>query len=172
MPICLETAGCSSMFILTSFTLPLAARTTFSRIGVSCLQGPHQGAQKSMSTGWCFDSSMTSFTKVLVVVSLMRPSAAAAVVAPTLFCSIAGVPQPRRVGRNGWFRWRLHGGYGPRMQSAHYSPGLACVPAKACPGLEPGSHNLAARHRLDPGLVAGRIEKPPQIVASDRGRHR
>ena len=64
------------MFILTSLTLPLAALTTFSRIGVSCLQGPHQGAQKSISTGWRFDSSMTSFTNVWVVVSLIRSGAA------------------------------------------------------------------------------------------------
>src|SRR6195952_1518196 len=72
IPIWPGIAGCSSMFILTSLTLPLAARTAFSRIGVSCRQGPHQGAQKSISTGWRFDSSMTSFTKVWVVVSLIR----------------------------------------------------------------------------------------------------
>ena len=78
MPIWPGTAGCSSMFILTSLTLPLAAFTAFSRIGVSCLHGPHQGAQKSISTGWRFDSSITSFTKVWVVVSLISPSAAGA----------------------------------------------------------------------------------------------
>lgn len=39
------------MFIFTSFTLPPAARTAFSMIGVNCLHGPHQGAQKSTSTG-------------------------------------------------------------------------------------------------------------------------
>src|SRR5579863_3586923 len=70
-------AGCSSMFILTSLTLPLAALTTFSRIGVSCLHGPHHGAQKSTSTGWRFDSSITSLTKVCVVVSLTDASAVA-----------------------------------------------------------------------------------------------
>ena len=64
------------MSILTSFTLPLAARTAFSSTGVSCLQGPHQGAQKSISTGWRLDSSMTSFTKDWVVVSLIRSGAA------------------------------------------------------------------------------------------------
>jgi len=69
-------AGCSSMFILTSLTLPLAARTAFSSTGVSWRQGPHQGAQKSISTGWRFDSSMTSLTKVCVVVSLIRSGAA------------------------------------------------------------------------------------------------
>ena len=87
MPIWPGIAGCSSMFILTSLTLPLAAFTTFSRTGVSCLQGPHHGAQKSISTGWRLDSSMTSLTNVCVVVSLMRPSAAAAVANPP-FCSI------------------------------------------------------------------------------------
>ena len=75
MPIWPGICGCSSMFILTSFTLPFAARTAFSRIGVSCLQGPHHGAQKSISTGWRFDSSMTSCTNVWVVVSLIRSPA-------------------------------------------------------------------------------------------------
>ena len=45
---------------------------TFSSTGVSCLHGPHQGAQKSTSTGWRFDSSITSFMKVWVVVSLIN----------------------------------------------------------------------------------------------------
>ena len=63
------------MFILQSFTLPLAARTAFSRAGVSCLHGPHQGAQKSTSTGCWRNPSITSFLKLWVVVSLMRPSA-------------------------------------------------------------------------------------------------
>ena len=76
MPIWPGIAGCSSMFILTSLTLPLAARTAFSMIGVSWRQGPHHGAQKSISTGWRFDSSMTSFTNVWVVVSLIRSGAA------------------------------------------------------------------------------------------------
>ena len=48
------------MSILTSRTLPLAARTTFSRIGVSCLHGPHQVAQKSTSTGTVCDAWITS----------------------------------------------------------------------------------------------------------------
>src|SRR5438128_1596264 len=73
-------AGCLSVFSLTSLTLPLAALTTFSSTGVSCLQGLHQSAQKSTSTGWRFDSSITSFMNVCVVVSLIRPSSAAEVV--------------------------------------------------------------------------------------------
>src|SRR5579862_4504094 len=78
-------AGCSSMFILTSFTLPLTALTVFSNTGVSCLHGPHQGAQKSTRTGWRFDSSMTSLTKVCVVVSLTDPSAVAVAACCSMF---------------------------------------------------------------------------------------
>ncbi len=77
MPIWPGMAGCSSIFILTSFTLPLAALTAFSSTGVSCLHGPHHGAQKSTSTGWRLDSSMTSLTNVCVVVSLTDVSATA-----------------------------------------------------------------------------------------------
>src|ERR1700751_217809 len=76
MPIWPGIAGCWSMFILTSLPLPLAALTAFSSTGVSCLQGPHHSAQKSISTGWRRDSSMTSFTKVWGVVSLIRSGAA------------------------------------------------------------------------------------------------
>ena len=43
--------GWSSMFILTSVTLPPESATAFSSAGPSCLQGPHHGAQKSTSTG-------------------------------------------------------------------------------------------------------------------------
>ena len=74
------------MSILASLTLPLADFTAFSRIGVSCLQGPHQGAQKSTSTGWRLDSSITSFMKPCVVVSITTLSAAAVI--PPPFCSI------------------------------------------------------------------------------------
>src|ERR1700704_3614036 len=89
MPSCPGIEGCLSMSILTSLTLPLAARTTFSSTGVSCLQGPHHSAQKSTSTGWRLDSSITSFTKVWVVVSLTATSATA--LAPA-FCSISMDP--------------------------------------------------------------------------------
>src|SRR5690242_20307663 len=44
-------------------TAPLAARTTRSRIGPSCLQGPHHGAQKSTMTGWSNEASTTSAMK-------------------------------------------------------------------------------------------------------------
>ena len=65
------------MLILTSRTLPLWERTTFSRMGVSCLQGPHQGAQKSTSTGTVREASSTSLAKVAVVASLMMSPAGA-----------------------------------------------------------------------------------------------
>jgi hypothetical protein len=38
---------------------------------VACT-GPHQGAQKSTSTGWLRDSAITSCWKSAVVVSLIR----------------------------------------------------------------------------------------------------
>ena len=82
MPIWPGIAGCWSMFILTSLTLPLALRTAFSSTGVSWRHGPHHSAQKSIRTGWRFDSSMTSFTKVWVVVSLIRSAAAGAAPLP------------------------------------------------------------------------------------------
>jgi len=77
MPSCPATAGCSSMFIFTSRTLPRASATTFSRAGCNCLQGPHQGAQKSTSTGWFRESWITSAVKLLVVTSLTGGGAAA-----------------------------------------------------------------------------------------------
>src|SRR6266851_4001753 len=76
MPSCPGIEGCLSMSILTSLTLPLAALTTFSSTGVSCLHGPHHSAQKSTSTGCRLDSSITSFTKACVVVSLTSPCGA------------------------------------------------------------------------------------------------
>ena len=54
----------ASMSILTSLTRPAAALTTFSSVGVSVLQGPHQVAQKSTSTGIVREASMTSAMKV------------------------------------------------------------------------------------------------------------
>ncbi len=77
MPSCPAIAGCSSMFILTSFTAPPAAATTFSSAGCSCLHGPHQGAQKSTSTGSFRDSWMTSAVKLAVVTSLTAKGGAA-----------------------------------------------------------------------------------------------
>src|SRR5450830_447126 len=128
------------MFILTSLTLPLAAFTAFSRIGVSCLHGPHHGAQKSTSTGWCLDSSITSLTKPCVVVSL-TPLSAAAISSPP-FCSIfprlfGPFPVPFRI------RWVI------RRANAIVSGGVGGLPG----------------HPLDPGHMAGRFEEFHQIVA-------
>src|SRR5690348_7895127 len=156
------------MFILTSLTLPLAALTTFSSTGVSCLHGPHHGAQKSISTGWRFDSSITSFTKDWVVVSLMRPSAAVAVAVPP-FCSMVSIPRPRRVVQTSRVA-QLNGGYGGRMQS----------PKGAQEGALGGGirgpdgdlrRSAGRRNRLDPGCMAGGGEEPDEVVPADRGRH-
>ena len=80
MRICCAISGFSSMLSLTMRTAPLAARTTFSRIGPSCLQGPHHGAQKSTMTGCSNEASTTSAMKLAVVTSLTgaapRPPAA------------------------------------------------------------------------------------------------
>ncbi len=48
---CCASSGFSSILTFTRRTVPFAALTAFSRIGVSCLQGPHHGAQKSTMTG-------------------------------------------------------------------------------------------------------------------------
>src|SRR5450432_3520851 len=57
------------MFILTSLTLPPESATAFSRAGANCLHGPHQGAQKSTSTGWRAEAAMTSCPKEAAVTS-------------------------------------------------------------------------------------------------------
>ncbi len=56
MPSCPAICGCSSMFILTSATFPPASATARSSAGASCLHGPHHGAQKSTSTGCCWEA--------------------------------------------------------------------------------------------------------------------
>src|SRR6185295_16815269 len=154
------------MFILTSLTLPLAFLTTFSRIGVSCLQGPHQGAQKSISTGWRFDSSMTSFMKPWVVVSLMRPSGAAAAAPATLSnivmrsspCARSAGPVPDR--RCCPIKWA---GEPP---NAIRSGLQGRVHGRVKVGLQEG-----ARNRDDPGRMAGGFEEFHQVVPRNRGGH-
>src|SRR5712691_11540885 len=78
MRICVAISGFSSMLSLTMRTAPLAARTTFSRIGPSCLHGPHHGAQKSTMTGWSNEASTTSAIKLAVVTSWTAAAPAAA----------------------------------------------------------------------------------------------
>src|SRR5215468_8161429 len=76
MRICWAISGFSSILTLTIRTAPLAARTVFSRIGPSCLQGPHQGAQKSTITGASNEPSTTSAMKLAVVTSFTGAAAA------------------------------------------------------------------------------------------------
>src|SRR4051794_3257947 len=158
MPIWPGMAGCSSMFILTSLTLPLAALTTFSRIGVSCLQGPHQGAQKSISTGWRFDSSMTSFMKPWVVVSLIRPSGAAAA-APATLSNIVMRSSP--CARSA----------GPVPDQHRCLIKWAGEPANAIGSGRRAGVQVRARNPDDPGRMAGGFEEFHQVVAGDRGGH-
>src|SRR4029450_2188671 len=70
------------MLILTSLTAPLAAFTTFSINGCSCLQGPHHGAQKSTITGTVREASSTSLANLVWSLSLMRSAGAACGAAP------------------------------------------------------------------------------------------
>src|SRR5271169_916458 len=75
MRICCAISGFSSILSLTIRTAPLVARTVFSRIGPSCLQGPHQGAQKSTTTGASNEPSTTSAMKLAVVTSFTGAAA-------------------------------------------------------------------------------------------------
>src|SRR5262245_3435929 len=59
------------MLTFTRRTLPPKLLTTFSRIGVSCLHGSHQLAQKSTNTTALRDASSTSLAKVAAVASLI-----------------------------------------------------------------------------------------------------
>src|SRR5208282_6408408 len=76
MRICCAISGFSSILSLTIRMAPLVARTVFSRIGPSCLQGPHQGAQKSTTTGASNEPSTTSAMKLAVVTSFTGAAAA------------------------------------------------------------------------------------------------
>ena len=59
------------MFIFARITLPFCSFINFSIIGVNCLQGSHQGAQKSTITGISFDFSITSDIKFSVTTSII-----------------------------------------------------------------------------------------------------
>ena len=61
----------SSELILASLKRPAYSASTFSSTGPSDLQGPHQGAQKSTSTGTLCEASMTSVSKLARVTSIM-----------------------------------------------------------------------------------------------------
>ena len=64
---CPATLGFSSVFSLTNFALPACAAATFPTTGPSMRHGPHQGAQKSTSTGCALCS--TSSLKLVCVTS-------------------------------------------------------------------------------------------------------
>jgi len=61
----------ASTSIRASTHAPLPSIASFSRIGESCLQGPHQSAQKSMITGVCSERSSTSDWNVASVTSMI-----------------------------------------------------------------------------------------------------
>src|SRR5258705_8621492 len=65
------------MFTLTSRTAPLASVTRRSSRGPNCLQGPHQGAQKSTITGTSIDASSTSAAKLVSDASFILSDGAA-----------------------------------------------------------------------------------------------
>ena len=54
MPKVCDSSGLSSELTLTSLTRPLNDSATFSIVGASARHGPHQGAQKSTTTGSVF----------------------------------------------------------------------------------------------------------------------
>jgi hypothetical protein len=63
--------GFASTSTLASTQAPSSSMASFSSTGVSCLQGPHHSAQKSMTTGVESDRSSTSVWNVASVTSMM-----------------------------------------------------------------------------------------------------
>ena len=59
----------SSILIFAKITLPLHLFIVSSNSGVSCLHGPHQGAQRSTMIILLFDSSITFSTKSFSFIS-------------------------------------------------------------------------------------------------------
>src|SRR5215813_7115371 len=187
IPSCPGIEGCLSMSILTSLTLPLAARTTFSNTGPSCLQGPHHSAQKSTSTGWRLDSSITSLTKVCVVVSLTTLLGAAA--SPLCNIVMSSVLRPchphrppsavssdrmsRSIGPFNWASQLSIADPGSRRPA----PKTRICPIKWCQRGCLQSINSMRRRRLvfrdcqDPGRMAGGFEEPYEVRARDRRGH-
>ena len=70
MPNCWAMPGFSSVSIFASTTLPSRASAAFSRIGPSCRQGAHQGAQKSTTTGTSADRCTTAVSKSASLTSI------------------------------------------------------------------------------------------------------
>src|SRR6476619_1360640 len=65
----LESSGFSSELTFASRNRPEYSVASFSRIGPSARHGPHQGAQKSTTTGTALEASRTSCSKVAAVTS-------------------------------------------------------------------------------------------------------
>src|SRR5262249_33837116 len=64
-----EIWGFSSTLTLVRTTLPSVSSTAFSMMGPRVRHGPHQGAQRSTTTGTSLDRLMTSVSKVASVTS-------------------------------------------------------------------------------------------------------
>src|SRR5215471_8438285 len=188
MPSCPGIVGCLSISILTSFTLPLAARTTFSSTGPSCLHGPHHSAQKSTSTGWRLDSSITSLTKVCVVVSLTTLLGAAASPLCNIVMSFVLRPCHPHRAPSAVSSDRLSRSIGAPCRSrlsrrAHPAPKTRISPIKWCqrgclqsinsmpPINSMRRRRLLFRDRQDPGRMAGGFEEAHQVRARDRRGH-
>src|SRR5690349_18668320 len=67
----LTSSGFVSEFTFTSRKRPPYSRSSRSRSGPSALHGPHQGAQKSTSTGTSMEASITSRSKDDSVASII-----------------------------------------------------------------------------------------------------
>ena len=64
--------GSASTSIFAKTNLPLYSRANCSKTGESCLQGPHQVAHRSITTGTFADCLMTSCSKSAVVTSMIN----------------------------------------------------------------------------------------------------
>src|SRR5205814_9315391 len=91
MRICWAIWGLSSILTLTIRTAPLVARTVFSRIGPSWLQGAHQGAENSTMTGASNERSTTSAMKLAVVTAITGAPAAPPLKGPLGINLVSGV---------------------------------------------------------------------------------
>ena len=69
--ICAAIDWFSSILILANITLSWKEIATFSKMGVNCLQGEHQGAQKSTITGIFSEPLTTNSTKLSWDTSIM-----------------------------------------------------------------------------------------------------
>ena len=71
-----EICGFASTSTLARIQRPPYSAARASRIGESCLQGPHHSAQRSSTTGTVIDWWMTSASKEASVTSMTTPAGA------------------------------------------------------------------------------------------------